>query len=70
MPPLWIFRDDTYQEGREEGRQERREIGAAVRLVDSVRHVMMKSGVSLNEVCDMIGATAEQYEAARKLVGK
>ena len=58
------------EEGRQEGRQEGREIGDAVRLVDSVRNVMMKSGVSLNEACDMIGVTAEQYETARKLVEK
>ena len=51
-------------------REEGREIGDAVRLADSVRNVMLKSGVSLNEACDMIGVTAEQYEAARKLVEK
>lgn len=55
---------------REEGRQEGREIGDAVRPADSVRHVMMKSGASLNEACDMIGVTTEQYEAARKLARK
>ena len=63
-------REEGRQEGREEGRREGREIGDAVRLVDSVRNVMMKSGVSLNEACDMIGVTAEQYETARKLVEK
>ena len=63
-------REEGRQEGREEGRQEGREIGDAVRLVDSVRNVMMKSGASLNEACDMIGVTTEQYEAARKLVEK
>ncbi len=55
---------------REEGREEGREIGNAVRLVDSVRNVMMKSGAFLNEACELIGVTAEQYEAARKLVEK
>ena len=56
------------EEGREEGRREGREIGNAVRLVDSVRNVMMKSGTSLNEACELIGVTTEQYEAARKLL--
>ena len=55
---------------REEGREEGREIGDAVRLVDSVRNVMMKSGASLNEACELIGVTTEQYETARKLVEK
>ena len=61
-------REEGRREGREEGRQEGREIGDAVRLVDSVRNVMMKSGVSLNEACELIGVTIEQYEAAGKLV--
>ncbi|MBD5536391.1 MAG: hypothetical protein HDQ99_12180 [Lachnospiraceae bacterium] len=63
-------REEGRQEGREEGRQEGREIGDAVRLVDSVRNVMMKSDVSLNEACELIGVTTEQYEAARKFVEK
>ena len=55
---------------REEGREEGREIGDAVRLVDSVRNVMMKSDVSLNEACELIGVTTEQYEVARRFVEK
>ena len=61
-------RQEGREEGRREGRQEGREIGDAVRLVDSVRNVMMKSSTSLNEACELIGVTTEQYEAARKLV--
>ena len=63
-------REEGIQEGREEGRREGREIGDAVRLADSVRNVMLKSGVSLNEACELIGVTTEQYGEARKLVEK
>ncbi len=64
------LREEGREEGREKGREEGREIGDAVRLADSVRNVMLKLGVSLNEACELIGVTAEQYEAARKLVEK
>ena len=50
---------------RDEGQKE----GDARRLLSSVNGVMEKFRISLEESCDAIGVTLEQYEAAKKLVG-
>ena len=51
---------------RDEGRAD----GDARRLLSSVNGVMGKFGISLEEACDAIGVTLEQYEAAKELVGE
>lgn len=47
-----------------EGRAE----GDAMRLLSSVNGVMEKFGITLEEACDAINVTLEQYEAAKELV--
>lgn len=51
---------------RDEGRAD----GDARRLLSSVNGVMGKFGISLEEACDAIGVTLEQYQAAKELVGE
>lgn len=55
-------------EGRAEGRAEGISVGDARRLFSSVNGVMEKFGISLEEACDAINVTLEQYEAAKELV--
>lgn len=55
---------------RDEGRAEGISVGDARRLLSSVSGVMEKFGISLEEACDAIGVTLEQYEAAKELVGE
>lgn len=47
-----------------------REEGDAKRLINSVAGIIEKFGISLEEACDAIGVTLEQYEAAKELVGE
>lgn len=49
---------------RDEGRAE----GDARRLLSSVNGVMEKFRITLEEACDVINVTLEQYEAAKELV--
>ncbi len=49
---------------RDEGQKE----GDARRLLSSINGVMDKFGISLEEACDAIGITLEQYQAAKKYV--
>ena len=46
-----------------------REEGDAKRLLSSVAGVIEKFGVSLEDACDAVNVTVEQYEAAKELVG-
>lgn len=46
------------------------DVGDARRLLSSVNGVMDKFGISLEEACDAIGVTLEQYQAAKELVGE
>lgn len=39
-----------------------------MRLLSSVNGVMEKLGISLEEACDAINVTLEQYEAAKELI--
>ena len=55
---------------RVERRAEGISVGDARRLLSSVNGVMEKFGISLEEACDAIDVTLEQYEAAKKLVGE
>lgn len=49
---------------RDEGQKE----GDARRLLSSINGVMEKFEISLEEACDAIGVTLEQYQSAKKLV--
>lgn len=53
---------------RDEGRAEGISVGDARRLLSSVNGVMEKLGISLEEACDIINVTLEQYEAAKELI--
>ena len=55
------------RQGREEGRTEVRTEGAAKQLLSNISGIMSKLNLSLEEACDVIGVTIEQYEAARQL---
>lgn len=54
------------RQGREEGRTEGRTEGAAKQLLSNISGIMSKLNLSLEEACDVIGVTIEQYEAAKK----
>ena len=60
-------REEGRAEGREEGRTEGRTEGAAKQLLSNISGIMSKLNLSLEEACDVIGVTVEQYEAAKKL---
>ena len=62
-------REEGREEGRIEGRKEGINEGDAKRLLSSVAGVIEKFGVSLEDACDAVNVTVEQYEAAKELVG-
>lgn len=60
-------REEGRAEGREEGRTEGRTEGAAKQLLSNISGIISKLNLSLEEACDVIGVTIEQYEAVRQL---
>lgn len=57
-------------EGHAEGHAQGLDEGDAKRLLSSVAGVMNKLNLSLQEACDAVDVSVEQYENAKKLVGE
>lgn len=58
--------EDGYAHGKEDGV----DIGDAKRLLHSVEILMKKMSYSVQEACESIGATMEEYDEALVRVGK
>ena len=54
----------------ETGIQIGEEKGAARNLIKTVESAMKNLGIDLEKVCEILGATVEEYEAAKKKVEK
>ena len=59
-------REEGRAEGRTEGRKEGVHVGAARQLLSNISGIMEKLNLSLEEACDVLGITIEQYEKAQK----
>ena len=57
------------RQGREEGREEGKQRVAKV-LTQSVEKLMQKKAYSLQQACDLLDYTVEDYNNAKKLIGK
>ena len=57
------------EEGREEERKESRQNMAIVRT-QSVETIMRKQSITLQQACELLDYTVEDYESAKKLLSK
>ena len=59
-----------YEDGAEDGYVRGAEIGDAKRLLHSVENLVKKLSCSVQEACESIGATVEEYNTALAKVGE
>lgn len=58
------------ERGRAEGRAEGLAKGLAQRLIELVDHLASHEKISVEEACNMLGETYENYLSARELVAE
>ena len=61
------------RQGREEGREEERkesQQNMAIMRTQSVETIMRKQSITLQQACELLDYTVEDYESAKKLLGK
>ena len=61
------------RQGREEGREEERkesQQNMAIMRTQSVETIMRKQSITLQQACELLDYTVEDYESAKKMLGK
>ena len=66
----WEIRQISHDEGYDEGYDEGHEAGRGLKLVEDIENIMQSFHVDLQTACESLKTTVDEFEKAKKIIGK